>query len=256
MKSSPILPVIALLLPLTLLAQDKDKKPSPAPAPKALLCLPLGAAPGATLKVTVRGLRLDNATELRFQNPRIQARILGKGKAPVPNMQDSAKIGDTQIEAEVKLPPDAPAGPAPFVVVGPGGESSPHNFLVNPAIPASPEKEPNNGFKQAQAIQVPQIIDGAVSQAQDVDVFKFEGKAGALVVIEVQAARLGSALDPFLTLYDAAGRELAACPDDGHNDPRIAVQLPASGTYYVSVIDAQDQGGPAHVYRLLVREVK
>jgi hypothetical protein len=29
--------------------------------------------------------------------------------------------------------------------------------------------------------------------------------------------------------------------------------LPKSGAYYVGVIDANDQGGPAYVYRLSVR---
>jgi hypothetical protein len=36
-------------------------------------------------------------------------------------------------------------------------------------------------------------------------------------------------------------------------DSLIGVTLPKSGTYFVSVIDANEQGGPAYVYRLSVR---
>jgi hypothetical protein len=34
------------------------------------------------------------------------------------------------------------------------------------------------------------------------------------------------------------------------------VTLPKTGTYYLSLLDAHDQGGPEHVYRLVVREMK
>ena len=50
---------------------------------------------------------------------------------------------------------------------------------------------------------------------QDVDVFRFEGRAGQRVVAEVLAARLGSPVDSFLTVYDAQGRVLAANDDHG-----------------------------------------
>ena len=68
------------------------------------------------------------------------------------------------------------------------------------------------------------------------------------------AARYGSGLDAALTLYDAAGQQLASNDDRGDNlDPRLEVTLPRAGVYYLSLIDAHDTGGPAHVYRLVVR---
>jgi hypothetical protein len=33
----------------------------------------------------------------------------------------------------------------------------------------------------------------------------------------------------------------------------LEVTLPKAGVYHVSVIDAHDAGGPAHVYRLTIR---
>jgi hypothetical protein len=245
--------LVALLLAVSA-ALGEDKKPDArTDAPRVTVVVPLGAAPGATTRVTVRGVKLDAATELRFTDSGVTAKVVNKGKAAVPNMQDASKVGDTQVEAEVTLPRDIAGGKVSFVVVTPAGESAPHDLLVETAAPVVAEKEPNNGFRQAQPIQVPQLIDGAVSQPQDVDVYRIEGKAGQRLVCEVFAARHGSALDAVLTLYDAGGHELAANDDAEGGDSRLEATLPRDGVYFLSLLDAHDQGGPAHAYRLAVR---
>jgi hypothetical protein len=77
---------------------------------------------------------------------------------------------------------------------------------------------------------------------------------GGLSHVEVFAARYGSPLDSSLTLYTAAGQILATNDNHGGSaDSLIETTLPRSGAYYVSVIDANDQGGPAYLYRLSVR---
>ena len=86
------------------------------------------------------------------------------------------------------------------------------------------------------------------------DLFRFEGKEGQRITMEVFAARYGSALDSLLTLYDGEGRILASCDDiSGSSDSRLDAILPKAGTYFVGVIDANDQNGPAYVYRPSVR---
>jgi hypothetical protein len=183
------------------------------------------------------------------------ARILTKGKAAVPD-KNPDQVGDTQLEAEVTLPPGLPSGSVPFVVLTPAGETPPHELLVESSLPVVSEKEPNNGFRQAQPIRLPQAIDGLIHEPRDVDVFRFDGRAGQRLVFEVLAARHGSALDSLLTLYDARGQEVAANDDAGGSpDSRLEVTLPKDGTYYLSLIDAHDTGGPAHVYRLVARPV-
>lgn len=245
--------VLALLIPCCLFAAQ-EKKPEKKDAPKVMLALPLGVPVGKAMKVTLRGLKLDAATEVRVPGTKATAKVVGKGKAAVPNMQDAKKVGDTQVDVELTLPPETPAGTVGVVVVTPAGESPPHALLVEPTIPVVAEKEPNNGFKQAQPVQLPQAVDGVIGQALDVDVFRFEGKRGQRVVVEVLAARYGSALDSVLSLYDAGGRLLATNDDsDGSPDSRLDVALPGDGAYFVSLIDAHDQGGAAHVYRLVVR---
>ena len=253
MRRAAFLVAIVLSLPLAL-APAQQKPPEKKDQPRTLVCAPLGVVPGAETKLVIRGQRLDTATELRFGDVQATVKITGKGKAAVPNMQDAAKVGDTQLEAAVTLPADFADKEAKFTVVTPAGESAPHTLLVD-KTPTVAEKEPNNGFRQAQAVAVPQVIDGAIGQAQDVDVYRFDGKAGQQLVVEVLAARYGSALDSILTLYDADGHTVASNDDlDGTTtDSRLEVTLAKAGVYYVSLIDAHDTGGPAHVYRLSIR---
>jgi hypothetical protein len=242
----------ALLLPLVSAADEpkQEKKEGP----KVIVAAPIGVSPGQTVKVTIRGLRLDTATEVRFLEPKTLAKILAKGKDTVPNGQDAALVGDSHIDIEVKLPPDTPNGAVPFVIVTPAGESKAHGLLVERDLAVIAEKEPNNGFRQAQPVQLPLMIDGAINQPLDVDVFRFEGKMGQKIVCEVLAARYGSPLDSILTLYDAEGHVLASNDDSGGSaDSRLELTLPKDGAYFMSLIDAQDLGGPAFVYRLVLR---
>jgi hypothetical protein len=221
--------------------------------PKVLVPMPLGVAAGATTRLTLRGLRLDTATEVRCQAPKARAKLLGKGKVGVPKAEDAPRLGDTQVEMELTLPPDHPGRTVTVTVVTPAGESPAHPLLVERA-PVLAEKEPNNGFREAQPIAVPVELQGSIGQPQDVDVFRIEGKAGQRLVLEVLAARFGSPLDPLLTLYDSGGQVVAGSDDvDGSTDARIEITLPRDGAYYLGVADANDQGGPQYLYRLSVR---
>src|SRR5262245_3411771 len=221
---------LAALAPAPGLAQEKKKPPTKA-EPRVTMVIPLGAAPGKTAKLTVRGLGLDAAKGLRFANPKVTAKILSKGKAAVPD-KNPDKVGDTQLVAEVTLPPGLPGKPLSFVVLTPTGETKPHTILVETGLPVLAEKEPNDGFRQAQPIPVPAAVDGLIGRPRDVDVFRFEGKAGQRLLLEVLAARHGSGLDSILTVYDADGREVASNDDmDGSVDSRLELKLPRDGAY-------------------------
>jgi Bacterial pre-peptidase C-terminal domain len=242
-------PIAVTLLPLLLLAQPK--KPEPKDQPRVLVMAPLGMAPGSATKLTIRGLKIDNATEVRLPGTKGSAKILGKSKVAVPNTQKPEKVGDSEVQVEITLPADVVEGSVPVVVVTPGGTTMPHKLLVARGVLA--EKEPNNGYRQAQPLPLPAIVDGTIGTAQDVDVFSIQGKAGQKIVAEVFAARHGSPLDGVLTLIDERGAILASNDDAEGLDPKLEFTLPRDGTYYLSLIDAHDQGGPIFVYRLVVR---
>ncbi len=246
------LTIFVLALPAALLlAQDKKKSPSK-DQPQILLALPFGVKPGVAAKITLRGRKLENAKEVRV-SPKGTARLLSKGAAGVPAQMDAGKVGTSQVTIELTIPADVPGDSVQVVVVGPGGESAPHAVLLD-RTPVVVEKEPNDGFKQAQPVALGQIVQGAISRPSDVDTFRFEGKAGQRVVLEIHAARLGSALDSVLTLYDDTGATIDSCDDIvGSTDSRIEATLPRTGSYYLVVSDANDQGAEFFAYRLSLR---
>lgn len=247
------LPFAALLL-AALVASAADNPPPKKDLPKVVVAGPLGVPAGAASKIKVWGLRLDAATEVRFFEPKASARILAKNKAPVPNNQSPDRTGDSLLELEVTLPEGMTQPTTQFVVVTPAGESPPHTLLVNSEPAPAAEAEPNNGFDQAQAVTVPSEVEGAINGAQDVDVFRVEGKEGQRLVLAVHAARYGSPLDSLLTVYNSAGRVLAVNDDFGDSrDSQLEITLPQTGVYYVAVADANDQGGPQFLYRLVIQ---
>ena len=134
------------------------------------------------------------------------------------------------------------------------------SFMVD-TLPESFEKEPNDAGRSAQKITLPHIFNGRIDRPGDADVFSFTGRAGDQIIAEVYARRLDSPLDSTLRLTDASGRQLAFNDDHEdkasglnthHADSFIMAAIPADGTYYVHVADAQQKGGPEYAYRLRI----
>jgi len=136
-------------------------------------------------------------------------------------------------------------------------------------LPECLEKEPNNeqvrlgtaGAAGAQPLTLPVIVNGRIDQPGDWDVFRFEGRAGDEIVAEVHARRLDSPLDSVLKLTDTAGLQLAFNDDHQdkgagltthHADSLLRTALPADGTYYLHISDAQHKGGEVYGYRLRI----
>lgn len=251
-------------LTLGSIVQSQDKKPDN--LPQLLVATPLGVSIGQTSKVVVRGKRLDEVKEVRFNGQTTAIKLLNKGKAGVPQKQEANRAGDSQIEIEVTLPADAKPGDGELLVVSDAGTSEVLKLLID-AEPVIQEKEPNDGFGQSQLIEIGKAVEGTLHQGQNVDVYRFEGKAGDKLFCEVIAARRGSVLDSLLSLYDARQRLIATADDLpgsqvrttitgtedlSRRDSRLEITLPSSGVFYLALQDAHDLGGPAHPYRLKI----
>lgn len=126
-------------------------------------------------------------------------------------------------------------------------------------LPELMEQEPNNSPDAAQPVALPVTINGRINRPGDWDVFRFEGKAGQEIVVEVLARRLDSPVDSVLKLTDAAGKQLAYNDDHEdkgsglnthHADAFFQTKLPADGVYYVHLGDTQRNGGEDYAYRL------
>lgn len=241
--------------------EDTDKQGVKVSA-RIAMCLPLAVPVDATTKVTLRGWGLEGVKEIRTSNPQVTLKIIASGKATIPNKQDAKQIGDTQVELEVTVAKDVPAGEVELIVAEPDNKNPPHKLLLGSGkaviAPVIAEQEPNDGFAQAQALQIPQIVDGRIDGDGNVDVISFELAASQTIVLEVLASRYGSNLDSILTLFDGRGNIIAVNDDvrdttktdsSATRDSKINVVLPA-GKYWASVQDAHDRGGPAHPYRL------
>ncbi len=136
--------------------------------------------------------------------------------------------------------------------------SNPLPFAVD-TLPEGLEQEPNNDSKHAQKLTLPIIVNGRIDQPGDVDVFRFEGRAGEEIVAEVMARRLDSPLDSVLKLTDATGKQLAFNDDHEdkasglnthHADSYLRATLPTNGSYYIHLGDTQHKGGDEYAYRL------
>jgi hypothetical protein len=136
------------------------------------------------------------------------------------------------------------------------------SFVVD-ALPEVVEKEGNNSPKDAQSVKLPVIVNGRIDRPGDVDVFRFDGRAGDTIVAEVTARRMGSPFDSAIELTNDAGQRIAfnddhddAGADRGrethHADSFVLAALPANGKYFIRVYDVQHKGGPEYAYRLRV----
>ena len=143
---------------------------------------------------------------------------------------------------------------------GDGAVSNDVLYAVD-SLPECRKIEPNHTAQTAQPVTLPIIVNGRIERSGEADVFRFQGRAGDEVVAEVLARRLGSPLDSLLRLTDASGKVLALNDDypdkefgllTHQADSWLCVKLPADGTYYVHLADAQNAGSDAHAYRLRI----
>ena len=249
---SPV--VLIAISALSLFAQDKKPPVKDAP-PKLGYAIPLSVPVGQKTRVTIRGQRLDSITEVKASDPKVTVKLMGKGrKAGSPNNYPVAKLGDTEFDFELETPKDY-AGPIEITVTSPTGTSEPYKLAL--AIKTIAEKEPNEGFAQAQLLTLPVTVTGNINRERDVDMFQFTAKSGEKLKLEVFAARLGSPADLILTLYDADHRVIQIIDDvDGNADPILTFSVPKDGTYYAALQEVNDLGGAHFGYRFALTTLR
>lgn len=240
--------LILTLVFFTMQSLAQDAKPDK--LPKIIVASPLAVVPGESVKLDLRGLLLDELMSVKVGASEIPAEVTSKGKSAVPQNYDPKRIGDTQAELKFMLPADTGIGRLSLAPLGPGGQGTAYDIAVLKAEDRIEEKEPNDGFKSAQPISVGKTVVGTIHAARNVDVFEIKGQAGQKLTISVTASQAGSPLDPFVTLYDGAGRVIAGNDDADGRDSRLDIVLKSTGSYFVSLQDASDGGGPHFAYLL------
>ncbi len=211
---------------------------------------PRGAQRGKAFTLTLSGTGLAEGAAILSTLPASFAPLAPKeGRAP-----------DTTLSFLVELGPEAAVGLYPVRVRTPEGLSNILLFSVG-ALPEIAEAESEAGMQEysndsaltAQPIQAPVTVNGKL-RGPDQDFYRFRAAQGQRLVLEVEARRAGSAVDPLLRLLDAAGKELARNDDaDGLGvDARLDVAFPAGGDYFVAVQDSKFSAQGQNFYRLKV----
>ncbi len=230
-----------------LLVLGTERLDAQLPATRLDSVFPNGASPGQTLEVTIAGADLDEVDRLLFSHPGITAKR--KMADPTPFDEGPQPVENTFV---VTLQANVPAGHHWVRCQGKYGISSPRTFVVD-SFTEVLEVEPNNLREEATEVPtLPSSISGRMDRAADVDWFKFTGKAGQRVIVEVYARRVDSQSDSVLAMIAEDGRVLAESRQARAGDPFLDVKLPAAGAYYIRVHDALHGGGAEHSYRLVI----
>jgi hypothetical protein len=221
-------------------------------SPETKVIHPLSTRHGELTKFQIIGLDLPEGTKIRFPGNEHKILRCFHSRTPfkVPDKMDKLVTGDTAFTLELTVPHGFAANFIPFYLETDAGKTATLNIRVDDGI--VPEKEDNNGFDSAQPIAPNCILQGSIHRKQDVDTFAFDGKAGHVIDARIHANTVGSAMDPFLYLYDSGGHILAEDDDSGgKRDAWISYQLAKDGKYYLAVLDAHDFGDrQTHPYLL------
>src|SRR6266849_2483689 len=112
----------------------------------------------------------------------------------------------------------------------------------------------NDTMETAQPLPPPPFTLNGTLRGPERDMFRLNAKAGERRVIEVEARRCGSAVDPLLEILDADGRVIARSEEAPllGLDARVEVVFPRDGDYYVMVRDSRFSTQAANFYRLKV----
>jgi hypothetical protein len=154
---------------------------------------------------------------------------------------------------------DPSVGVYPIRVVAPSGISNIQLFSIG-TFPEITEEESrpgglpnsNDTIETAESIPSTPITVNGKLRGPERDVFRVFAKGGERRVIEVEARRCGSSIDPVIELEDASGKVLARSEDAPllGLDARLEVTFPREGYYYVVVHDARFSTQTANFYRL------
>ncbi len=214
---------------------------------------PRGAERGRTFKLTINGKNLGSGARISSTLP-ASFTLINEVET-----SEGMKAPGGSASFLVEPKPDVVPGVYPVRVETPQGISNILLFTVG-TFPEVTEEESlpyskpnrNDSIETAEVIRSTPITVNGTLRGAERDVFRTYGKAGERRVIEVEARRCGSAIDPVLRVLDASGKQLARSDDTPGTglDARIDFTFPKEGNYYVEVFDARFSRQVQNFYRL------
>lgn len=183
------------------------------------------------------------------------------GQAVLPEVKDG-KAPDNLTTLTVKFAVDSDAQPGvrDIRLATPQGIST-VGQLVIVRDRVIQESGKNNTDAEAMPVNLPATICGCIESNEDVDVFRFDARAGQKLTFHTRCMRLQDRIhdlqqhaDPIIAIRNAAGSTLATADNDFFGDPMLAFQVPADGTYFLEVRDVRYQGNRYWEYSIEVSE--
>lgn len=224
-----------------------QKPPPPQPvnpqAPVITMAGPLGMQRGGALELTITGTNLAGATGLFTGFP---------AKVTIPTDNKNLE-NNAQLKVKLEVPADTPIGYYPFRLATTRGISNLRTFCVDD-LPQVIEVDTNRTKATPQAVPIPCVV-AARADAEVTDYFKITVTAGQRVTFDIVARRMGSAMDPMMSIYSVkTGRELAHDNDSPgcQTDCRLTYVFKEAGDYLIEIKDVLNRGGPDYVYRLRI----
>jgi hypothetical protein len=218
---------------------------------------PRGTQKGKPFTLTLTGRNLGEGAKIRSTLPASFTLL-----TPEPPVQGGPMQGEGRSATFLVEPTaDAAVGVYPVRVVTKEGISNVQLITVS-TFPELIEDESRPGalphtddnMETAQALPQPPFTVNGTLRGPERDMFRLTARAGEKRVIEVEARRCGSAIDPLLEILDGTGRVIARSEDAPllGLDARVEVAFPKDGDYYVVVRDSRFSTQTANFYRVKV----
>jgi hypothetical protein len=220
---------------------------------------PRGAQKGKPFTLVLTGRNLGEGAKIRSDVPASFTLLTSDQPAPLPGapMQPEGRSATFLVEPAA----DVAVGVYPIRVVTGEGISNIQLLTVG-AFPEITEDESrpgalpntNDNAETAQPLPPPPFTLNGTLRGPERDMFRLSAKAGEKRVIEVEARRCGSAIDPLLEILDPNGKVIARSEDAPllGLDSRVEVAFQKDGDYDVVVRDARFSTQTANFYRLKI----
>lgn len=220
--------LFVVCIPLSAMAQAPNLNP----------LFPCGAQRGTTLELPLRGQNLQEPLGLL-------------ASFPVKVTFNAPSTDSTVVVARLVVPNDAPLGWHTIRLHTKRGISNVRPFCIDELPQAFQTGSPFSNDK-AQEVKLPRVVCGTMQPDQR-HYYSIQLNANQRLCAEIIGRRLGSPLDPALTLFDAATGNQVAFSDDApglQQDARFAFIAPKAGKYHLEVRDVTGAGGSDRHYRL------
>ena len=217
------------------------------PGAKLKSIFPPGGTAGSELEVALEGSDLNAAQRLQFSH----AGIVGE-----PVMAPADEFVQRPVwqrnRFKLRIGKEVPPGVYDAWFVGDYAISNPVTFVVGD-LPQAAEAAGNNDPSSAATVALNAVQVGRVDAGKP-DCFKITLLAGQTIVLECQAQRLGSRLDPVLEVKDLSGKRLSRARAAYARDPHLVFKAPADGDYVIAISDFLAAGGSDRFYRLSISD--